>query len=236
MRIAWRIVVFDAAAPLLSAAAFVMIGVALAWPVWWWMACVALCSMVIASVAFDFYLMRRGGVSVGTDPHGGGLRSASLALATAAPVAAALVGYTQWWVPERAYHNDADDVVRLAASVSEATATFSPQDPTSSIEKAAGLMPSDRADVFKGLYGRTARELADKNLVGQAAAISAGVEAISSEAASVAVIMRTSQGVPGSPPAGAVQALRVELIKRDGQWTVFEVTPIRGPATGQFSS
>ena len=230
---AWQIAVFDVVAPLLSVAAFVIIGMALGWPVWWVSACAALCVLMIESTAVNFHVVRRHGVTVGTDAHARGLQSAVVALTTAALLAAALVGYARWWVPERARDRDLAAVVRLAGSVSEATATFSPPNPSSFIDKAADLMPSDRADSFKNRYGKTARELAGRHLVGQAGIISAGVEVISPGAASVAVIMRTTQGVPGSPPVHSVAALRVLLVKRDGRWTVLEVTPIRGPPTGQ---
>ena len=56
--------------------------------------------------------------------------------------------------------------------------------------------------------------------------MSAGVEAIGPDAASVAVILRGTQTSPGKPPDTAVLALRVALSKGDGRWLVDDVSPI----------
>ena len=85
----------------------------------------------------NFVLARRDGVTVGTDDDGPGLRLAVVGLATAALAAAVLVGYTRWTVPDRNLHNDSAEVVGIASSVSEASATFTPQSPTASIDRAA---------------------------------------------------------------------------------------------------
>ena len=70
-----------------------------------------------------------------------------------------------------------------------------------------------------------ARELTGKNISAQASTISAGVEAIGLQAASVAVVLRGTQSVPGKPPDNAVLALRVTLSKHDGRWLVDDVIP-----------
>ena len=56
--------------------------------------------------------------------------------------------------------------------------------------------------------------------------MSAGVEAIGPDAASVAVILRGTQSPPGRQPDTAVLALRVALSKTDGRWVVEDVSPI----------
>ena len=136
-------------------------------------------------------------MTVGTDDDGPGLRLAVVGLATAALAAAALVGYTRWTVPDRNLHSDSAEVVGIASSVSEASATFTPQSPTASIDRAAALMAPERAEAFKSEFAGVAKELASKNVSAQASTISAGVEAIGPRAASVAVIMRGTQSVAG---------------------------------------
>lgn len=144
MRNTWRVLVFDVAAPLATIAALVLIGMFLAWPVWWVAACAMLCLLIVEAMAVNYYLMRRDRVTVGTDDDGPVLRLAVVGLTTAALVAATVVGYTHWTVPDNALGTDSEEVVRLATAVSEATATFSPQDPTSSIDRAAALMAPSR--------------------------------------------------------------------------------------------
>jgi hypothetical protein len=68
--------------------------------------------------------------------------------------------------------------------------------------------------------------LTSKNVSAQASTVSAGVEAIGPEAASVAVILRGTQSTPGKPVDTAVLALRVALSKHDGRWLVDDVSPI----------
>ena len=75
-------------------------------------------------------------------------------------------------------------------------------------------------------FTSVARELTSRNVSAQASTVSAGVEAIGPGAASVAVIMRGTQNVPGRPPDTAVLALRVALSKEDGRWLVNDVSPI----------
>ena len=227
MRNFWRVAVFDIVAPLAAVAALVMIGTALGWPLWWVSVCSVLGLLIAQGMIVNFVLARRDSVTVGTDDDGPGLRLAVVALTTAALVAAVLVGYTRWMVPDREHTTDMGEVVRLASSVAEATATFSPQDPNSSIDRATALMGPEQAEAYKNAFAKTAQDLAAKNISSQAATVSAGVEAISTQAASVAVVMRGTQSTPGSPPDRAVLSLRVTLSKNDeGQWKVFDVTPI----------
>jgi hypothetical protein len=236
MRNIWRVLAFDVIAPLAAIAALVMIGIALGWPLWWVVACSVLGLLIAQGMIVNFVLARRDSVTVGTDDDGPGLRLAVVGLTTAALVAAVLVGYTKWTVPDREQAADMDEVVRLATSVAEATATFSPQDPNSSIDRAAALMGPEQAEAYKSAFAKTAAELASKSISSQATTVSAGVEAISPQAASVAVIMRGTQTKPGSPPDRAVLSLRVTLSKdHEGQWKVFDVTPINPspqPANG----
>ena len=145
---------------------------------------------------------------------------------TALLVAAVAVGYTRWTVPDRDLRADTGEVVRLATAVSEATATFSPQDPTSSIERAASMMAPEQGAAFRANFGRSTQDLARKNISAQAQTISAGIEALGPAAASVAVVMRGTQQTPGQPPSRAVLALRVTLAKKDGRWLVYDVVPI----------
>ena len=226
MRNRWRVLAFDIAAPLAAIAALVFIGAALAWPLWWVSVCSVLCLLILEGVAVNFVLMRRDAVTVGTDDDGPGLRLAVVGLTTVALVAAGLVGYTRWTGPDRNLKNDSAEVVRIASSVSEATATFTPQSPTASIDRAAALMSPQRAETFKNEFASVANQLTSKNVSAQATTISAGVEAIGPNAASVAVVMRGTQNVPGKPPDIAVLALRVMLSKDNGHWVVDDVTPI----------
>jgi hypothetical protein len=225
MRNAWRVLAFDIVAPFAAIAALVLIGIALGWPLWWVSACSVLCLLIVEGVAVNFALLRRDSVTVGTDDNGPGLRLAVAGLAGAALVAAVVVGYLRWTVPDRDLKSDSLEVVGIASSVSEATATFTPQDPTSSINRAAALMAPDQANVLKDEFAKTVKDLASKNISAQASTISAGVEAIGPSAASVVVIMRGTQNAPGSPPTNAVLALRVTLSKDSGHWLVVDVTP-----------
>jgi hypothetical protein len=226
MRNRWRVLAFDILAPLAAIAGLIYIGIALAWPLWWVSVCSVLCVLIVEGVVVNFALARRDAVTVGTDDDGPGLRLAVAAVATAALVAAVVVGYLRWTVPDRNLRNDTAEVVGIASSVSEASATFAPQSPTASIDRATGMMSPKSAETFKNEFARVARELTSKNVSAQASTVSAGVEAIGPNAASVAVIMRGTQNVPGKPPDTAVLALRVALSKEDGRWLVDDVSPI----------
>jgi hypothetical protein len=226
MRNRLRVLAFDILAPLAAIAGLVYIGVTLAWPLWWVSVCSVLCLLIVEGVVVNFALARRDAVTVGTDDDGPGLRLAVAAVATAALVAAVVVGYIRWTVPDRNLRNDTAEVVGIASSVSEASATFTPQSPTASIDRATGMMSSKSAEAYKNEFSSVAKELASRNVSAHAGTVSAGVEAIGPNAASVAVIMRGTQNVPGKPPDTAVLALRVTLSKQDGSWLVDDVSPI----------
>jgi hypothetical protein len=226
MRNRWRVLAFDILAPVAAFAALVFIGIGLAWPLWWVSVCSVLCVLIVEGVVVNVVLARRDGVTVGTDDDGPGLRLAVVAVAAAALVAAVFVGYTRWTVPERNLRTDTAEVVGIASSVSEASATFTPQSPTESIDRATSMMAPKSAEAFKNEFSTVAKELTSRNVSAQASTVSAGVEAIGPNAASVAVIMRGTQNVPGKPPDTAVLALRVTLSKQDGRWLVDDVSPI----------
>lgn len=226
MRNRLRVLVFDALAPLAAIAGLLYIGLALGWPLWWVSVCSVLCLLIVQAMIVDVVLWRRDGVTVGTDDDAPGVRLAVMGVAAAALIAAVAVGYWRWTVPDRAFTADSAEVVRIASSVAEATATFSPQSPTASIDRAAAQMVPERAQAFKDEFAGVAQELTSKNVSAQASTVSAGVEAIGPEVASVAVVLRGTQSVPGKPVDNAVLALRVALSKTDGQWKVEDVTPI----------
>ncbi|RAV18246.1 hypothetical protein DQP55_01890 [Mycolicibacterium sp. GF69] len=226
MRNVWRVAAFDVAPPLAATAALVYIGLALAWPLWWVSVCSVLCLLIVQGVVVNVVLARRDAVTVGTDDDGPGLRLGVAAVATAAVAAAVLVGYLKWTVPDRTLRNDSAEVVGIASSVAEASATFTPQSPTASIDRAAAMMAPERAEAFKNEFSSVAKDLTSRNVSAQASTVSAGVEAIGPEAASVAVILHATQNSPGKPPDTAVLALRITLSKTDGRWWVDDVSPI----------
>jgi len=226
MRTAWRILAFDVAPPLAAIAAMVYIGIVLVWPLWWVATFSVLCVLIVEAVILNGVLARRDGVTVGTDDDGPRLRLAVVAGATVTLAAAVVVGYLNWTVADRNLRNDTADVVGIASDVAEASATFSPQSPTASIDKATAMMSPQSAETFKKEFSSVAKDLTGRNITAQASTISAGVEAIGPSAASVAVIMHGTQNSPGRPPDTAVLALRVQLSKQDGRWLVDDVSPI----------
>jgi hypothetical protein len=226
MRNLLRVLAFDVAAPVAAIAALVYLGMAMGWPLWWVSLGSVLCLLIVEAVIVNVILARRDGVTVGTDDDAPALRLVVVGLATIALVAAVLVGYNSWTVPDRNLHNDSTEVIGIATSVAEASATFTPQNPTQSIDKAAAQMTPQKADQYKNEFSAAAKELTAKNVSGHAETISAGVEAIGPADASVAVIMRGTQNVPGQPPDSAVLALRITLTKDGGRWLVDEVSPI----------
>jgi hypothetical protein len=226
MRNALRVCAFDVLAPLAAIAGLLYVGLALAWPTWWVSVCSVLCLLIVQGMIVDFVLYRRDGVTVGTDDDGPVLRLVVVGLAVVALAVAVVVGYTRWTVPDRTMNADSAEVVGIASSVAEASATFTPQDPNASIDRAAALMTPQRADAYRNEFAAVAKQLASKNIAGQASTISAGVEAIGPAAASVAVVMRGTQNAPGKPQDVAVLALRVTLSKENGKWLVVDVTPI----------
>lgn len=226
MRNRWRVLAFDILAPAAAIAGLLYIGAGLAWPLWWVSVCSVLCLLVIEGVAVNVALARRDGVTVGTDDDGPLLRLGVTALAATALIAAVVVGYQNWTVPDRTLNNDTAEVVGIASRVSEASATFTPQSPTASIDQATEMMSPQSAEAFKNEFSNVAKDLTSRNVSAQASTVSAGVEAIGPTDASVAVIMRGTQNVPGKAPDIAVLALRITLSKQDGRWLVDDVSPI----------
>jgi len=226
MRNRLRVLAFDLLAPAAAGAALVYLGIALGWPLWWVSVCSVLCVLVVEGVLVNFVLARRDSVTVGTDDDGPGLRLAVAGTATAALVAAVVVGYTQWTLPDHALRDGTAEVTGIASSVAEASATFTPQSPTSSIDRATGMMSPASSERFRNEFASVAKDLASRNVSAQASTVSAGVEAIGPEVASVAVILRGTQSSPGKPADTAVLALRVALSRSDGRWVVEGVSPI----------
>lgn len=226
MRNVTRVLAFDVAAPLAAIAALLIIGVMLGWPLWWVSICSILCLLIVQAVIVNAVLFRRDSVTVGTDDDAPALRLAVVAVTTAALAVAAAVGYARWTLPDRAFTRDTAEVVGIAAEVGEATATFSPTDPTSALDRAVSLMTPESAEAFKAQFGSAAADLAKRKVTAQARIISTGLEALGPSAASVAVLMRGTQAEPGQQPNSAVLALRVALSKLDDGWKVVDVTPI----------
>ncbi len=226
MRTAWRVLAFDVLAPVATVAALLFIGAVIDWPLWWVSVCSVLCLLVVEAVVVNAVFARRDGVSVGTDDDGPGLRLVVVAVAAAALVTAVLVGYLRWTVPDRQLERDKAEVVGIASSVAEASATFTPQNPTASIDRATALMSPEQAEIYRRQFDAVAKDLTSRNVSGQAQTVSAGVEAIGPEMASVAVVMRGTQNAPGKQPEVAVLALRITMSKEGGRWLVDDVTPI----------
>ena len=88
------------------------------------------------------------------------------------------------------------------------------------------MMTSESAERFKNDFAAVGKGPGSRNVAAQASTVSAGVEAIGPQAASVAVILRGTQSSPGKPADTAVLALRVTLSKTDGRWLVEDVSPI----------
>ena len=198
----------------------------LSWPLWWVSLCSVLVLLIVEGVVVNFLLLRRDAVTVGTDDDAPGLRLAVVGLCTAAIVAAVLTGFGHWTMPDRQFKTDSAEVVRISTGMAEATATFSPQDPTASADRAAAMMVPEQASAFKDHFIKSTADLAHRNVTAQAETLSAGVEALGRSAASVAVILRGTQNTPGQPPSRAVLALRVTLTKNSGNWMVLNVSPI----------
>ena len=75
-------------------------------------------------------------------------------------------------------------------------------------------------------FNAVAKDLTSRGVAGQASTISAGIETIGPNFASVAVVMRATQNTPNKPAQATVLGLRVTLTKQDGRWLVMDVTPI----------
>ena len=184
-----------------------------------------LCLLVAEGVLLNVYLVRRDRVSFGTDDDGPRLRLAMVGLVAALLAVAVAVGYTCWTVPDRQLSADAGEVVGLATAVSEATATFSPSDPTSSIERAVSMMAPNRAR-------RSGRTSASRRR-SWPARTSRRRRRPSPRASRAGAGRRQCRGPDARHPAGAGQqpsravlALRVTLAKKDGRWAVYDVVPI----------
>ncbi len=226
MRNVWRVLAFDIAAPVAAIAALLAIGVVLGWPRWWVSACSILVLLIVQGAAVNVWLLRRDSVTLGTDDDAPGLRLAVVALCVVAVVSAVLTGYTHWTLPDRRLKADAAEVVRIATGMAEASATFSPQEPMASIDRAAAMMVPEQASTFKDNFAKATADLARQNITATASTLEAGVEAIGPSAAAVAVVVRATQNAPGQPPSNAVLALRIALSKRSDHWLVLDVSPI----------
>ncbi|MEB3051147.1 hypothetical protein KV112_15595 [Mycolicibacter sp. MYC123] len=225
-RTTWRVLGVDIAAPLAAIGGVLLLGLMLDWPLWWVSACSVLVLLIVEGMVVNFLLLRRDGVTVGTDDERPGLRLGVVALAAAALVASAVLGYLRWTEPDRALEADSTEVVKTAAAMAQAAATVSPADPNASIEKAAAFMVPDRVNSFRESIGRSATEMANRNIAVDAEALSAGVEALGPSAARVAVVLRSVQSVANQQVKQSVVPVRVMLTKRDGQWMVVEMSPI----------
>ena len=226
MRNLARVLAFDIGAPVAAISALLIIGVMLDWPLLWVSVCSILCLLIVQSALVNLVLYRRDSVTVGTDDDKPAIRLAVTGLAAAALASAVAVGYTNWILPDRTFTTDSAEVVRIATQVSEATATFTPTDPSSSIERAAALMVPERAEAFKAQFGSATADMAKRTISARASTVSAGLEALGPSSASVAVIMRGTQSAPGQDPGVAVLSLRVALVKQQGDWRVIDVAPI----------
>ena len=202
------------------------IGYVLTWPLWWVSLCSVLILLIVQGVGVNVWLLRRDSVTVGTDDDAPALRLAVVALCAVAVVAAVLTGYSHWARPDHDLKVDSAEVVRIAVSMAEATATFSPQEPMAAIDRAAALMVPEQAATFRDQFGKATTDLAHRNVTATASTMEAGLEAIGPAAASVAVIMRATQNEPGQPPDNAVLALRVALTKQSDHWLVLGVSPL----------
>lgn len=226
LRNVWRVLTFDIAAPVATIAALVMIGVALRWPLWWASACSILLMLLAAVVVTNFVLLRRNSVTTGTDDNAPTLRLVVVAAGTAASVAAAVLFHTDWIVPDRELQRDSAEVVRIATAMAENASTFSPLNPTVSLDRATAMMVPDRVIPFTALYNKSAAPLGQQLITVEAATLSAGIEVITPSAAGVAVIMRGTRIRADVQPEVEVIALRVTLTKESGRWLVFDVAPI----------
>lgn len=226
MRNAWRVLAFDILAPLAAIVALLTIGVVLSWPWWWVSASSVLVLLIIEGIAVNIWLWRRDSVTLGTDDDAPGLRLAIVGLCAVAVVSAVLTGYTKWTLPDRRLKADSAEVVRIATEMAEATETFSPQQPTASIDRAAALVVPDQATRFKDNSVKATEDLQRQNITMSATTLEAGLEAIGPSQAAVAVVMRATQSTPGQPPNNVVLGLHIVLTKQGDKWLVQGVARI----------
>ncbi|MGV0625714.1 hypothetical protein [Mycolicibacter minnesotensis] len=222
----WRTLGVDIAAPLAAIGGLVLVGLTLDWQLWYVSLCSVLVLLIVEGIVVNFLLLRRDAVTVGTDDDRPGLRFGVVTLAAAALIAAAVLGYLRWTVPDQALEADSGEAVKIAVAVAESAATVSPANPDASIDKAAALMVPDRVSAFRESIGRTAAEMANRNIAVDAETLSAGVEALGPSAARVAVVMRSVQSVANQQVKQSIVAVRVTLTKRADQWMVLEMSPI----------
>jgi hypothetical protein len=220
-----RVLAFDVAAPAATIAGLLAIGAMLDWPRWWVAVCSMLCLLVVQAVVVNVVGYRRDSVTLGTDDDAPGLRLAAVAVAAAVLVCAVVVGNARWARADRAFDRDTAEVVRIASTVSEATASFTPSDPGAGIDRAAAMMTPEGAERFRAQFTPATADLARREVTATARTVSAGLEALGPDSASVAVVLRGTQSEPGEAPSNAVVALRIGLV-RDGGWKVLEVGPI----------
>jgi len=225
-RALWRVLAVDIAAPLSAIGGLLLAGLTLDWPVWAVSLCSVLVLLIVEGMVVNFLLLRRDKVTVGTDDDRPGLRFGVIALSAVALIAAAVLGYLRWTVPDRDLEADSVEVVKTAVGMAEAAATVSPANPDVSIDKAASFMVPDRVNAFRESIGRTATEMANRNITVEAQTLSAGVEALGPSAARVAVVMRSVQTVANQQVKQSVVPVRVTLTKRGDQWLVLEMSPI----------
>lgn len=225
-RTLWRVLAFDIVAPLAAIGGLLLVGLMLDWQLWWVSVCSVLILLIVEGMVVNFLLLRRDAVTVGTDDDRPGLRLGVVSLVAAALAAAAVLGYLRWTEPDQELEADSGEVVKTAVAMAEAAATVSPANPEASIEKAATFMVPDRVNAFKESIGRTATEMANRNIAVDAQTLSAGVEALGPSAARVAVVLRSVQSVANQQVKQAVVPVRVTLTKRGGQWMVLEMSPI----------
>ncbi len=222
----WRIVSFDVLVPLGAIAGLVMVGLVLNWPLWWVSLVSVLILLIVEAVVVNFVLLRRDGVTVGTDDERPMLRLAVVVLCTAALAAAGILEYKDWTKPDRELRNDSVEALKVATEIAEAAATVNPFEPNASMDRAAALMAPDRVDDFKQKIGRSALDLAERNISVQAQTLSAGVEAIVPSVARVVVVLRSTQTVMSQETRQTSVPVRVMLTKRDGRWMGLEIAPI----------
>jgi hypothetical protein len=94
------------------------------------------------------------------------------------------------------------------------------------MDRATSMMVPERAEAFRAQFGSATADMVKRNVSAQASTLSAGLEALGPSSASVAVLMRGTQSVPGQDPSTAVLSLRVALSKQEGDWKVIDVAPI----------
>ncbi|MGF2946200.1 hypothetical protein [Mycobacterium sp. Lab-001] len=222
----WRAMLFDVIAPAAIIAALAAIGIMLRWPAWWAAACSALTLLVVASVVANVVWRRRYSVTIGTGDAHPWIRLIVATVMTGAIAAMVAVGYFRVMSPIRDIDQDSSTVARIAASMAQASSSFSPLDPTASLNRATALMAPDRVGAFKQRYSKATAAMAKNMVTADVELVAAGVEGISQSAARVAVLMRGTQSRPDIVARHTVIALQVLLAKEKGRWLVLDVLPI----------